>query len=87
MKSNITIFLMVVCVAGCAQNRSISAYSDNYNPQYSGEISQLSMMKSISGNEVKGKVTQIKQQDRVLIIQSGQMVPDASMIVKSEGKF
>ena len=71
-------------IAGCStSNRSISQYQYGYNFSYGGEMSQMNFIREISTSKATGSSTPISVSDgeRVMVMQSGQLYPDASFLV------
>jgi hypothetical protein len=85
------IFLSLIAIAlfmtGCTTStRSISQYQYGYNPSYQGEMSQLNFIKEVSSSKATGSTEpiNISSGERVMVMQSGQLYPDASLLVNLE---
>ncbi len=78
------LIIITIFVFGCTtSNRSISQYQHGYNTSYRGEISQLNFIKEISISKATGSNTPIyiSEEERVMVMQSGQLHPDSSLLV------
>ncbi len=80
-----TLCLSVFCAllaVGCQSTRSISYYQQGYNPSYMGELSEVEFVKDISSGQPIGAADPVRilKGDRVIVMQSGQIRPDAPLL-------
>lgn len=86
------IFLMCLFLAnGCETTRSISHYQYGYNPSYRGELSEVEFIKDISSGAPAGAAgvaapIRIGAGERVIVLQSGQIRPDETLLAALTGK-
>lgn len=84
MRTIPVLIAITLLIAGCTtSNRSISQYQYGYNFSYGGEMSQMNFIREISSSKTTGSSTPIHivAGERVMVMQSGQLYPDASFLV------
>jgi hypothetical protein len=88
IKKSIFGLLCVGVMCGCSTaNRSISQYRYGYNPSYQGEMSEAEFVKDISAGGINGsaELVRIAKGEKVIVMQSGQIRPDAAMLGSLSG--
>ncbi len=86
-----TACLCVLCAllaCGCQTTRSISHYQYGYNPSYQGELSEVEFVKDVSTSAPidADAPVRIAKGERVIVMQSGQIRPDASFLSCFDGR-
>ena len=65
--------LFIILLSGCGGNRSISYIGSGYNPSYTGELSQIEMIRQLSSGESPSEKVMLDDSAAVMVIQSGQL--------------
>lgn len=88
MRLTVPFILCVALVSGCVTTRSISNYQYGYNTYYRGELSEVEFIKDISDPQAPrlSAPIQVAQGEKVIVIQSGQLRPDAAFLSLLAGK-